>query len=86
VWVHRTSLTPSLFIEVPLPSQESDQLGVSILSLSTIFLLDLGTFSTGILLLRVYIEDMTFYARETAIMTSLKRFPKDTKNALFHST
>ena len=25
VWVHKTSLTPSLLIEVPLPSQESDQ-------------------------------------------------------------
>ena len=23
VWVHKTSLTPSLFIEVPVPSQES---------------------------------------------------------------
>ena len=38
VLVHRTSLTPPLFIEVPVPSQESEQscisvLGVSILSL-----------------------------------------------------
>jgi hypothetical protein len=50
---HKTSLTPSLFIEVPVPSQESEQsyfceLGVSILPLSKIFLLEFGTVLTGI--------------------------------------
>ena len=25
VWVHKTSLTPPLFIEVPVPSQESER-------------------------------------------------------------
>jgi hypothetical protein len=42
VWAHQTSLTPSLFIEVPVPSQESERsricvLGVSILPVSEIF-------------------------------------------------
>jgi hypothetical protein len=43
VWTHKTSLTPPLFIEVLVPSQESEQscicvLRVSILHLSTIFI------------------------------------------------
>jgi hypothetical protein len=42
---YKTSLTPSYLIEVPVPSQESKQscidvLGVSILPLSTIFILN----------------------------------------------
>ena len=46
VWVHKTRLTPPLFIEVPVPSQESELscscvLGVSMLPLSTILILDL---------------------------------------------
>ena len=41
VWSHKTILIPSLFIEVPVPIQESERLcicvlGVSILHLSTI--------------------------------------------------
>ena len=47
VWAHRTSLTPPLFIEEYVPSQESErscicELVLSILSFSTIFLLDFG--------------------------------------------
>jgi hypothetical protein len=46
VWNHKTSLTSPLFIEAPVPHQESEQscicvLGVSILPLSAIFRLDL---------------------------------------------
>ena len=48
VSVHKTSLIPPLFIEMPVPNQESEQswlcmcvLGVSIVSLSIIFLLEL---------------------------------------------
>ena len=48
VWVHQTSLMLPLFIEVPVPFQLSERsficvLWVSILPLSTIFLLDFGT-------------------------------------------
>jgi len=51
VWVHKTSLTPPLFIEVPVPSLEIKgscicMLGISILPLSTIFLLHFGTITT----------------------------------------
>ena len=46
-----TSLTPPLFIEVSVPSQESERscicvLGVSILLLSMIFILDFGLVAT----------------------------------------
>ena len=48
VWVHQTSLMLPLFIEVPVPFQLSERsficaLWVSMLPLSTIFLLDFGT-------------------------------------------
>jgi len=48
VWDNKISLTPPLFIEIPVPSQECDQscivvLGLSILHISTSFLLDCGT-------------------------------------------
>jgi hypothetical protein len=48
VWTNKTSLALPLFIEVPVLSQESERscvsvLGVSILPLSTIFLLDFRT-------------------------------------------
>jgi len=52
VWVHKTnSLTMTLFSEVPVPSQECERscicvLGISIMPLSTIFLLDFGTVPT----------------------------------------
>jgi len=38
-WAHTTSLTQALFIEVPVPSQESDQSFIYVLgvSVSTIF-------------------------------------------------
>jgi low temperature requirement protein LtrA len=52
VWSHKTSLTLPLFIEVSVPSQVSEHLFtcvliVSILLLSTIFLLDFGTVLTS---------------------------------------
>jgi hypothetical protein len=48
VWDNEISLTPPLVIVIPVPSQESDRscicvLGISILHISTIFLLDFGT-------------------------------------------
>ena len=48
LWVHTINLTPLRFIEVPVPSQESERscicvLRVSFLPLSTFFLLDFGT-------------------------------------------
>jgi len=48
---HKTSLTPPLLIEVPVPSQESEQLcfcvlRVSILFLSTVVLMDFETVLT----------------------------------------
>jgi hypothetical protein len=51
VWGHKTSLNPAHNIEVPVPSQESERScicvsGVSILPLSTIFLLNFGNVST----------------------------------------
>ena len=51
VLAHKTILAPPSFIEVPVPSQESEWscicvLGVLILSLPTIFLLTFGTVST----------------------------------------
>jgi hypothetical protein len=47
VWANKTSLTPPLLIEVPVPSMESERacicvLGVSILPLSTILIFDFG--------------------------------------------
>jgi low temperature requirement protein LtrA len=52
VWSHKTSLTPPIFIEAYVPSQVSEHLFtcvliVSILLLSTIFLLDFGTVLTS---------------------------------------
>jgi len=51
-WVHKTSLTPPLFIEVPVPSHTSAQscicvLGVSIFFSFYVFRLDFGTVLTG---------------------------------------
>ena len=51
VWVHKTGSISPLFIEVPVPSQESEWscdcvLRLSMLSLSTIWLLDFGTAPT----------------------------------------
>ena len=51
VWVHKTSLAPPPFIEVPVPSQDGERLcfcvlGGSILPFSTIFLLDFANVST----------------------------------------
>ena len=48
VWAHKISLTPPPLIEMFVPSQESERscicvLGVSICSLSMIFLLDFGS-------------------------------------------
>ena len=48
VWDNEISLTPPLVIVIPVPSQESDRscicvLGISILHISTIFLLDFET-------------------------------------------
>jgi len=48
VWAHKTGLTPPLFIEVSVPTQDSERscicvLWISILPLSTILRLDVGT-------------------------------------------
>ena len=50
-WAHKTSLTPPLFIEMPVPIQESERscicvLGISDLPLSTILIFDFGTVPT----------------------------------------
>jgi len=47
VWAHKTSLTPPLFIEVPVPSQKNERscicvLGISIFPFSTILTFDFG--------------------------------------------
>jgi hypothetical protein len=59
LWAHKTSLTPSLITEVTVPNQESErscicELGVSILPLSTIFLLDFATVRHKVLLIVRY--------------------------------
>jgi len=59
LWAHKTSLTPPLFTEVTVPNQESElscicELGVSILPLSTIFLLDFWTVQCKALLIVRY--------------------------------
>ena len=41
VWVDKTSLTPPLFIEVPVPSQESDSSCICVLPISTSLILEL---------------------------------------------
>ena len=51
LWSQKTILTPSLYIEVPVPSQESELscicvVGVSLLPLPMIYLLDFGTVPT----------------------------------------
>jgi hypothetical protein len=51
MFTYKASLTPPLFIEMPVPSQESERscnclLGVSVVPLSTIFLLEFGTVPT----------------------------------------
>jgi hypothetical protein len=53
IWAHTTSLSPPLFIEVPVPSPVSERsciyvLGASIMTVSTdfFFLLDVGTIQT----------------------------------------
>jgi hypothetical protein len=48
VWAHRTSLYPTLFIEMPVPCKECERscigvLQISILPLSTILIFDLET-------------------------------------------
>ena len=59
LWAHKTSLTPPLFIEVSVPSQESERscifvLFVSILPLSTMFLFDFGVAPTVFFFLFYY--------------------------------
>jgi len=49
-WTHKSRLTPTMFIEVPVQSQGSDRscicvLGVSVMSLSTNFRLDNGIYN-----------------------------------------
>ena len=51
VWAHNSSLTPPLFIEVPVSSQDIERscicvLGILIFAFSTIFLLDFETVLT----------------------------------------
>ena len=57
-----TSLTPSLFTEVPVLSQESERscicvLGISNLPISTIFLLNFWNFSDDVILIFHFIID-----------------------------
>ena len=61
VWTHNTSLAPPLFIEVSVPSQGSErscicELDVSILPLSSIFLLYFGNVQTELYL---YVGDLS---------------------------
>ena len=51
VWAHKTSLTLPLFIEMPVPSQESEQscmcvIGSVFATVSTVFQLNFGTVQT----------------------------------------
>ena len=48
VWEHKSSLTPSLSIEVPVPSTESERSCICVLgvSISTMLVLDFGPVST----------------------------------------
>ena len=52
VWIHKTTITLPLFIEVPVPRQESELLspcvarGINVASVSAILLLYFGTFLT----------------------------------------
>ena len=57
VFVHKTSLTSPLFIEVPVPNQESNRTvmyvclrGINLASVSTSFLSDFGTLPTVVFL------------------------------------
>jgi len=67
---NKSSLTPPLFIEVPVPSQENDGrpcicvLGVTIWSLSTILIFDFGIVST-----------MWYTAKPAQVVTSIQRSP-----------
>jgi hypothetical protein len=38
VWVHKTILTPPLFVEVPLPNQESERSCICVLGVSNVSL------------------------------------------------
>ena len=62
VLVHKTSLTSPLFIEVSVPSHESDRTvmyvcvrGIQLASVLTIFLLDFGTLPTLVFLFFVFV-------------------------------
>ena len=39
IWVHKTSLNPQFFIEVPVPSQESERSCICVLGVSNLLLL-----------------------------------------------
>ena len=39
IWVHKTSLNPQCFIEVPVPSQESERSCICVLGVSNLLLL-----------------------------------------------
>jgi len=71
-WAHKTSVTPPLFIEVSVPSQESEHVvmylydrGINFASLCTIVLLDFGIVPIGwycfLSLLPFYIDNPMQY-------------------------
>jgi hypothetical protein len=73
VWAHKCSLTPSYFIVVHVPSQESErscisELRVSVFPLPTLFLLEFGNFRS-----RFYLRDFLLYSSEANFMQGLRR-------------
>jgi hypothetical protein len=66
VWVHKTSLTLPLFMEVPVPIQEHERscicvLGVSILPLSTILIFDFCNRSESVVCFLLHFIDNVYY-------------------------
>jgi hypothetical protein len=74
VWPHKTRLTPPCFIEMPASSREREclyisVLWVSVLTLSTIFLLDFETVPRVVLFSFYYVD----YDLRQIILSAIKR-------------
>ena len=75
LWGHEANLTPPLFIEVPVPSQESERscirvLAVSILPLSSIVFIDFWKCSESVVFFVLHFIQSRIYA--TKLIKSLR--------------
>ena len=67
VWAYKTSLTPPLFIEVPVPSQESERSCVCVLELAMLPLSTFSSFDLGIVPAVLYFLFFLLFHRKDEI-------------------